>query len=283
MKELKIKKADSLFHIKEYKACYEQYQFAGNIKSLPDTTMENYNFVKNHTIRENALIEGDKFFKEEKYHDALKKYLIAKEIKISEELINKIEKTQSIINFRLAINAGYNYLGNQKYKDAFYEYSNAQELFPADSLTARIEDLITTIDRIDSLQTQRYTYYKHITTEMDKTNENSNHLNLLLSDKKDIYGENYRLCTLELVKNFSSYQSSVIELFKENTTDGLTIEETWNTNDQKTLDILIIYYNEFEKYQQFYNNVKQAFETKDNKKLKLLKSSNNANDIISLF
>jgi hypothetical protein len=104
-----------------------------------------------------------------------------------------------------------------------------------------------------------------------------------LDDKKKVYGTNYELCMNQLNSKFQSYFSSVNSMFYSNKTTGLKIEDTWNETDQDALDLLTKFKEEFSKYEKFHNAVKIAFETKNKDGLKLLKSSDNPNEIINKF
>ena len=108
-------------------------------------------------------------------------------------------------------------------------------------------------------------------------------LNVSLTDIKTVYGKNYEKCMNMLSSNFTSYFSSVNELFSSNNTNGLIIEKTWNNSDQNALDLLLKFKEELEPYEKFHKSVKTAFETGNKDQLKQLKISDEPVEIIKKF
>ncbi len=202
------------------------------------------------------------------------------ELRLEKQRLDSIAKKEKV---DLAISNGNKFFEEKKLKQALSEYRLANEIETTNDLREKIKMLDKEIDKIELLQEKRLNLYSYIKTNNDKIETQKNELLKSLQDKKKVYGVNYESCMNLLKVNFPIYFSKLNSFFLSNQTNGLKVEETWNETDQNALETLLKFDNEFKKYEKFHNDVKSAYENDNKDKLKLLKSSENPIEIISLF
>jgi hypothetical protein len=197
------------------------------------------------------------------------------EEKVRLEAIAKKEK------YDLAVKNGNNLFESKKFKQALNEYVTANSIESSNFISQKIKITKNEISMIDSLQNLRLENYKLIKSGYTKINSEIPDLKLSLAEMKKIYGENYELCMKLLEEKFPQYFSELKEMFSQNKTTGLKVEDTWNEIDQKALIIVLKFQKEFETYEDFHLTVKVAVNIENKDLLKLLKSSSNLNEIIN--
>jgi hypothetical protein len=298
-KEL-IAKADSSFASKSYSDAIDYFKQSLEIKD-DQSIREKIGNAKNLQTEENyqkQISLADFSFNEKNYATALIEYQKALEIKDEQYAKDRLKVTQDKIEeerkriaeekerkekIEAAIKKGNKFYDTKKYKEALAEYNSASSIEFSNDISAKIKATQKEITRIDSLQKLRMETYSYLKSRNETIASEMIILKTSLENKKIVYGTNYELCMNYLNSKFSSYFSSINTMFYSNKTTGLKMEDTWNDTDQDALDLLTKFKEEFSKYDKFHNAVKTAFETQNKDQLKLLKSSDDPNDIISKF
>ena len=298
-KEL-IAKANSSFASKNYSEAIEYFKQSLEIKDDQSIReqIENAQKIQTEENYQKQISLADFAFNEKNYATALIEYQKALEIKDEQYPKDKLKVTQEKIDeekrriaeekerkekIEAAIKKGNNFFETKKYKQALAEYNSANAIQFSNDVSAMIKATQREISRIDSLQKLRMETYSYLKTKNETIATEMESLKVSLADKKKVYGENYVLCMNFLNSKFPSYFSSVNTMFSTNKTTGLKTEDTWNGTDQDALDLLTKFKEEFKSYEKFHNAVKTAFETQNKDQLKLLKSSDDPNEIISKF
>lgn len=291
-KTLKIKN-DSIIHLGDL--CFNNKDYNNAITFY----MSAYSILKNKNIlckitnakraiknakKQTSIINGDKYFANKQFKEALVEYKLANEFEQSNDVTDKIKTTQEAIEkidkYDSIITNGDTYFNQKKYKLAILEYNKASVVDNNSDINIKLRSCDAEISKIDSLQKLRIHLFIYIKTENDSIKNQRDVLKLQLLDKKKIYGQNYDSCMTFLSLNFTNRLSSITKLFDPNNRE---IIDTWNETDQKSLEELFNYKEEFEKYKMFHKTIKFAFETENKEKLKLLKSSDNPSEIISKY
>lgn len=291
-KTLKIKN-DSIIHLGDL--CFNNKDYNNAITFY----MSAYSILKNKNIlckitnakraiknakKQTSIINGDKYFANKQFKEAFVEYKLANEFEQSNDVTDKIKTTQEAIEKRnkydSIITNGDTYFNQKKYKLAILEYNKASVVDNNSDINIKLRSCDAEISKIDSLQKLRIHLFTYIKTENDSIKNQRDVLKLQLLDKKKIYGQNYDSCMTFLSLNFTNRLSSITKLFDPNNRE---IIDSWNETDQKSLEELFKYKEEFEKYKMFHKTIKFAFETENKEKLKLLKSSNNPSEIISKY
>lgn len=298
-KEL-IAKANSSFASKSYSEAIDYFKQSLKIKDDQSIRQQIEN-AKNLQTEENyqkQISLADFSFNEKNYATALIEYQKALEIKDEQYAKDKVKVTQDKIEeerkriaeekerkekIEAAIKKGNKFYDTKKYKEALAEYNSANAIEFSNDVSAKIKATQKEITRIDSLQKLRMETYSYLKSRNETIASEMISLKTSLEDKKKVYGTNYELCMNYLNSKFSSYFSSINTMFYSNMTTGLKMEDTWNDTDQDALDLLTKFKEEFSKYDKFHTAVKTAFETQNKDQLKLLKSSDDPNEIISKF
>lgn len=298
-KEL-IAKADSNLASKNYAIAIDYYKQSLELKneqSIKEQIANTQKLLVDDSYQKQISV-ADIAFNDKNYSKALTEYQKALEIKDEQYPKNKLKETQGKIEeekrriaeekarkekIATAVKKGDNLFEAKKYKKALEEYNSANSIEISNEITEKINFTQKEIDRIDSLQKLRFETYSYIKTHYDTIETEMLSLKLSLENKKKVYGKNYELCMNLLNNKFSSYFSSVNEMFSTNETTGLKIEDTWNDIDQNALDLLTKFRDEFTQYEKFHKAVKTAFETDNKVELKNLKSSDDPKEIISKF
>lgn len=298
-KEL-IAKANSSFASKSYSEAIDYFKQSLEIKD-DQSIREQIENAKNLQTEENyqkQISLADFSFNEKNYATALIEYQKAIEIKDEQYAKDKLKVTQNKIEeerkriaeekerkekIEAAIKKGNKFYDTKKYKEALAEYNSANAIEFSNDVSAKIIATQKEITRIDSLQKLRMETYSYLKSRNETIASEMISLKTSLEDKKKVYGTNYELCMNYLNSKFSSYFSSINTMFYSNKTTGLKMEDTWNDTDQDALDLLTKFKEEFSKYDKFHTAVKTAFETQNKDQLKLLKSSEDPNEIISKF
>jgi hypothetical protein len=218
--------------------------------------------------------------KEKKQREEDKRKKKEEEVRIEKERLAAIARKEK---FDVAVKSGNTFFEAKKYKQALAEYNSANAIQFSNDVSAMINATQSQISRIDSLQKLRMETYSYLKTKNETIATEMESLKVSLADKKKVYGENYVLCMNFLNSKFPSYFSSVNTMFLTKKMTGLKTEDTWNETDQAALDLLTKFKEEFKSYEKFHNAVKTAFETQNKDQLKLLKSSDDPNEIISKF
>jgi len=253
-------------------------------KPLRDIPLGSTNYIlkspqllikKELTYDEIKQLEDEKQKKEEE-----EKRITEEKIRIEKERLESIARKQK---FEVAVSNGNKLVEQKKYKEALVEYNSANEIESSNDISKKIKATQFEIDRIESLQKNRVEIYSYLKNESEEIKPEMMNLKASLEDKKKVYGQNYEMCMNLLGVNFSSYFLRINTLFSTNKTDGLTIEDSWNKNDQDALDLLLKFNEEFKLYEKFHYAVKSAFDTENKDQLKLLKSSDDPKVIISKF
>jgi tetratricopeptide (TPR) repeat protein len=305
-KEL-IAKANSSFASKNYSEAIDYYKQSLEIKNDQSIKEQIANAQKLQTEEnyQKQISVADVAFNEKNYSTALTEYQKALEIKDEQYPKDKLKETQEKIDeekrrkeaeekriaeekarkerIEAAVKKGNNFFETKKFKEALAEYNSANAIEVSNDVTAKIKSTQKEIDRIDSLQKLRMETYSYLKSRNETIASEMTSLKTSLEDKKKVYGTNYELCMNHLNSKFSSYFSSINTMFYSNKTTGLKMEDTWNDTDQDALDLLTKFKEEFSKYEKFHNAVKTAFETQNKDQLKLLKSSDDPNEITSKF
>lgn len=298
-KEL-IAKANSSFASKSYSEAIDYFKQSLKIKD-DQSIREQIENAENLQTEENyqkQISLADFSFNEKNYATALIEYQKALEIKDEQYAKDKVKVTQDKIEeerkriaeekerkekIEAAIKKGNKFYDTKKYKEALAEYNSANAIEFSNDVSAKIIATQKEITRIDSLQKLRMETYSYLKSRNETIASEMISLKTSLEDKKKVYGTNYELCMNYLNSKFSSYFSSINTMFYSNKTTGLKMEDTWNDTDQDALDLLTKFKEEFSKYDKFHTAVKTAFETQNKDQLKLLKSSDDPNEIISKF
>jgi len=279
-----IQMGDLCFNNKDYNNAITLYMSAYSIlknKNILCKITNAKRAIKN-VKKQTSIINGDKYFANKQYKEALVEYNIANKFEQTPEITDKIKAVQEAIvkkeKYDSIITNGDNYFKQNKYKLAVLEYNKASEIENNSEINNKLIDCNAEIHKIDSLQKLRIQLLTYIRTEYDTINNQRNILKLQLLDKKKVYGQNYDSCMTFLSSNFPNYFSSITKIFDPNNSD---FSDLWNTEDQKSLEELLKFKEEFEKYKLFHKTIKFAVETENKDKLKLLKSSGNPIEIIS--
>jgi len=305
-KEL-IVKANSSFASKNYLEAIDYYQQSLEIKNDESINEQIANIQKLQTEDnyQKQISVADLAFNEKNYSSALKEYQKALEIKDEQYPKDKLKETQEKIEeerrikeeeerriaeekarkekIEQAVKRGNIFFETKKFKEALVEYNSANTIEISNDVSVKITVTQKAIARIDSLQKIRLETYSYLKTKNESIATEMVSLKVSLTGKKKVYGENYELCMNFLNSKFSSYFSNVNAMFSTNRTTGLKTEDSWNETDQDALDLLTKFKEEFSKYDKFHTAVKTAFETQNKDQLKLLKSSDDPNEVISKF
>jgi hypothetical protein len=200
-------------------------------------------------------------------------------IRLEKEKVDAISRKQK---FDDAVNNGNKLFNNGKFREALTQYNLANAIESSNSILKNIKATEDEIDKIIRKHKFCYETYAYLWNENSTLMMEWIRLKTSLESKKKVYGDNYEKCMNLLSSKFSSY-FSIANISKENITNMSTIEESWDETDQAEFDLLLKYKDDIKACEKFHNRVLEANNTDNNDQLKLLKSSDDPNEIIAKF
>lgn len=214
------------------------------------------------------------------YSECYKKKLRQEENRIAEEKLRQ-ESIERKEKYEATLKKGNIYFQEKRYNAALVEYNSAKAIDASSEISSKIETTKNEIKRINELRNSCYETYAYIRKKEKAINQEKIDLKEKLSSLKKIYGKNYELSMDQLSSNFSNYTSKLSQL-NTNVNDRI-VGGDWDSNEQSTYEVLVQFQNEFKTYEKFHNAINEALSSKNEEKLKILKLSEDTQQIISKF